>query len=73
MTNPEAAQLAALFLAERRIAFEEPAHVHAGAEGLTEVIFSSPGALDPLQVVDPPDVRVRVFTLTGRCGLVVQM
>lgn len=42
--NPKAAQLAIMFLTERRIAFEEPAYVHAGTEGISEVIFSSPGA-----------------------------
>jgi len=74
MKNSEVVTHAAQFLVSRRITFERLEGIVEDSQGFAEVIFSAPGASDPaVAVADPPDVRVRVFTSTGRCELIEQM
>jgi len=70
MENSKAITIAASFLLENRIPFVEPGKVVQRPDGLIEVIFLIPEALDPNVVIDPPDVWVLVDPLSGAASLV---
>jgi hypothetical protein len=73
MNIDEVKQLAAEFLASRKIEFVPTGEVYPITSILSEVVFLVPEALDPDVVVDPPDVRVIVDHNFRTCKLVDQM
>ena len=73
MRDDQVIQAAADYLATKRIRFVPEGEVRPSSEGRSEVVFLVPEALDPMVVVDPPDVRVLVDRQTGSCELVAQM
>jgi hypothetical protein len=73
MNIEEIKQLAADFLASRKIGFVPSGEVYPMTSNRSEVVFLVPEALDPDVVVDPPDVRVIVDHNSGACELVDQM
>ncbi len=70
METHEAIAIAASFLLKNRITFVEPGKVVPRADGLVEVIFLIPEALDPGVVIDPPDVWVLVDPSSGGASLI---
>ena len=73
METKDAIELAAAFLIGKRIRFVEPVKVFAIDAVFLEVIFTVPEALDPNVVIDPPDIRVLVDSVSKKVALVPQM
>ena len=73
MNEESAIGIAATFLRDLGISFCMPGKVEAFGKDAMEVVFLVPEALDPqVAVVDPPDIRVIVFS-SGEVRLVYQM
>lgn len=73
MTNDEIIKLAAEHLTKRKIPFAEPCELGECQGEKQEVIFMNPLALIPGVVIDPPDVRVWVNTLTKEVTKIMQI
>ncbi len=62
------------FLYNEKISFVKPGKIGVVENDRVEVVFMIPEALDPdVAVVDPPDVRVWVYTKTGKVEWIYQM
>lgn len=62
------------FLINNDVAFVKPGMIGRNDGIKKEMIFPVPETLDPnVAVVDPPDVRVLVNTVTGEVELIDQM
>lgn len=61
------------FLESKGIKYVGPGMIGRRDNGMVEVIFTIPEALDPNVVVDPPDVRVWVNIDSGKIKIIPQM
>lgn len=67
-------ELAEKFLSDMKLGFVKPGEVIDLKNGMIQVVFLKPEALDPnAAVVDPPDERVLVNIATNEVSLVYQM
>jgi len=73
MTEDEAIKLAVVYLQDKAVEFVLPGTIGEVTDGKLEVIFLVPDALDPDVVIDPPDVRVWVDSVTHEVSLIEQM
>lgn len=67
-------ELAESLLSSMKLGFVKPGKVVDLGNGIIEVVFLKPEAIDPnVAVVDPPDERVLINLGTNEVSLVVQM
>lgn len=67
-------KLAESFLSDRKLGFVKPGEAVDLKNGMIEVVFLKPEAIDPnVAVVDPPDERVLINLKTNEVSLVFQM
>jgi hypothetical protein len=73
MTELEAIECAENYLQKEGVKFARPGYIGEKKGQDWEVIFLVPEALNPNMVIDPPDVRMWVNTISEEVTFIYQM